>query len=97
MFTKYFEITSCYERENKETKDKEIVIIGNELRWKWVISSFSRFFVLTPEKFVEKFRNHIKENERNLWLTRLKLAVDTDYIYDPNKIVSDNELPDTLK
>ena len=97
MFTKYFEITSAYERENKETKDKEVVIIWNELRWKGVISSFSRFFVFTPEEFVSKFRSYIKENERNFWLTRLKLAVDTDYIYSPKDIVSDNNLPENLK
>lgn len=97
MFKKYFEIKSVYERENKETKEQEVVIIANELRWKGIISSYTNYFVLTPTTFVEKFKNEIDKDKRNFGLERKNLEVDCEYSYTPNVIVSSDNLPESLK
>lgn len=97
MLNKYFEIRSCYERENKETKEKEVVVIANELRWKGAISSYTQFFVFEPEKFVEMFRGDIRKDERNFWLERKVLNCDLEYLYHPKCIVSKDNIPENLK
>lgn len=97
MLNKYFEIRSCYERENKDTQEKEVVIIANELRWKGAISSYSQYFVFTPEKFVEMFRGEINKEARNFGLERKILHSDMDYVYYPKSIVSKDSLPENLK
>lgn len=95
MFNKYYQISSCYERENKETKENEVVIICNELKWKWVISSFRNYFTFTPEDFAKKFWHVVKKDQRNFWLERQSLEVGCEYLYDVHWITKD--LPESLK
>lgn len=95
MFNKYFEIKSCYLRENKNNGEDEYVIVCNEIRWKWVVASYTRFFTFTEEEFVEKFRNKIKKDARNYWLERLPLEVGCDYTFQVHWITEN--LPENLK
>ena len=41
MFNKYYEIKSVYERENKETKENEVVVICNEIECKKLQFTFT--------------------------------------------------------
>lgn len=95
MFKKYYQIKSCYERENKESKENEVVIIANEVKWKGLLSSFSNYFVFTPEEFVKKFWSSIKNDQYNKWLERLNVLVNCEIINDVQGVVEN--LPDDLK
>lgn len=95
MFNKYFEIKSCYLRENKESGDDEYVVVCNEIRGKGVVSSYTRFFTFTEEEFIKKFWSEIKKDSRNYGLERLPLEVGCDYTFEVHGI--NKNLPDTLK
>lgn len=95
MFNKYYEIKSVYERENKETKENEVVVICNEIKWKWIVTSYTQFFVFTPMEFASKFWSEVKKDQRNFWLERLPLEVWVKYEYEVHWI--NRNLPDNLK
>lgn len=95
MFNKYYEIKSVYERENKETKENEVVVICNEIKWKWIVTSYTQFFVFTPIEFASKFWSEVKKDQRNFWLERLPLEVWVKYEYEVHWI--NRNLPDNLK
>lgn len=95
MYNKYYQIKSCYERENKETKKKEVVLIWNEIKWKGLLSSFSNFFTLSPEDFTKKFWTHVKPDEYNKWLERKNLEVWCETMFEVHWIIDD--LPEKLK
>lgn len=95
MFNKYYEIKSVYERENKETKENEVVVICNEIKWKWIVTSYTQFFVFTPMEFASKFWSEVKKDQRNFGLERLPLEVWVKYEYEVHWI--NRNLPDNLK
>lgn len=95
MYNKYYQIKSCYERENKETKQNEVVVIANELKGKWLLSIYSNYFIFTPEEFVKKFWSKIKNDQYNKWLERLNIEVWVEYSLDVHW-VCDN-LPENLR
>lgn len=80
MYSKYYSIKSCYERENKETKQNEVVVIASEIKGKWLISTYSRYFVMTPEEFVAKFKSKIKNDAYNKWLERVNFEWECEEI-----------------
>lgn len=92
MFNKYYQVKSCYERENKETKKKEIVVIWQEIKWKWLLSSYSNYFVLTPEEFIKRFWSKAKNDEFNKGLERQYFEVWVDYSFDVHWLV--DKLPE---
>lgn len=92
MFNKYYQIKSCYERENKDTKKKEVVLVWQEIKWKGLLSSYSNYFILTPEEFIKKFWSKIKNDEYNKWLERLYYEVWVDYSFDVHWVV--DKLPE---
>ena len=87
MFNKYYQVKSCYERENKDTKKKEVVIVWQEIKWKWLLSSYSNYFILTPEEFIKKFWSKIKNDEFNKWLERSYFEVWVEYAFDVHGVV----------
>ena len=95
MFNKYFEIKSCYLRENKDSWDDEYVVVCNEIKWKWVVASYTRFFTFNQEEFLKKFWSVLKEDARNYGLERLPLEVWCDYTFEVHWI--NKNLPDYLK
>lgn len=82
MYNRYFQIKSCYERTNKETNKKEIVLVWNQIKWKGLISQYSKYLVMTPEDFNKKFAWKIKDWEYNKGLERLPIEVWVEEIYD---------------
>jgi len=95
MFNKYYQIKSCYERENKETKRKEVVLVWNEIKGKWLLSSFSNYFILTPDDFMKKFWSKVKNDEYNKGLERVNFEVWVEYAFEVHGVV--DKLPDNLK
>ena len=95
MFNKYYEIRGCYERENNDSKAKEVVIICNEIKWKGILSSYTNYFTLSPEDFIRKFGSSIVKDDKNFGLVRKTLEVGVDYIHDLHGIT--NTLPESLK
>lgn len=95
VYYKYYKINSCYERENKETKDPEVVVVWNEIKTKWTMSQYPKWFVYSPEDFVAKFWSKIKKDEYNKWLTGLILRGEVDFQIKNEEITED--LPDDLK
>lgn len=87
MFNKYYQIKSCYERENKDSKQNEVVIIANEVKWKWLLSSYNNYFIFTPEEFVKKFWTKIKNDVYNKWLERLNIEVWCEIINDVHWVI----------
>lgn len=92
MFNRYYQIKSCYERENKDTKKKEVVLVWQEIKWKGLLSSYSNYFILTPEEFIKKFWSKIKNDEYNKWLERFYFEVWVDYSFDVHWVV--DKLPE---
>lgn len=94
-FLKYFRIKSCFEREIPNSDSTEVLIIANEIKWKNLLNSYDRFFHLTPEDFVNKFQNQIKNDEYNKWLTWVNFSAETEYHF--KNITHCENLPDNLK
>lgn len=92
MFNKYYQVKSCYERENKDTKKKEVVVVWQEFKWKGLLSSYTNYFVLTPEDFIKKFWSKIKNDEYNKGLERVPFEVGVDYSFDVHWVV--DKLPE---
>lgn len=94
-YYKYYQIQSCYERQSKETWENEVVLIVNEWKGKWILSSYSTWLTYSPAEFVEKFKDHIKNDEYNKGLTRKNIRCEIDYVRKNEQLV--NDLPDDLK
>ena len=93
-YYKYYKLNSCFKRENKETKEEEIVVIGNEIRGKGLISSYPKWFTFDPEEFVNIFWSKIKKDEYNMWLNGVNFRGEVDF--NVSNIESVDTLPDDL-
>lgn len=94
-YYKYYCIQSCYERQNKESWENEVVLVVNEWKGKWILSSYSLWIKYTPEEFVKKFWNQIKNDEYNKWLSRKNMRCEVEMLRKNEEIV--NDLPVDLK
>lgn len=94
MYNRYFQISSCYKRENKDLKKQEIVIVWNQIKWKGLISQYKKYLVMSPEDFNKKFAWKIKEWEYNLGLTNSNIEVWVEEMYDVHWII--DKLPTEL-
>ena len=95
MFNKYYQVKSCYERENKDTKKKEFVVVWQEIKWKWLLASYSNYFTLTPEEFIKKFWSKAKDDLYNKGLERVRFEVWCDYLYEIHGVV--DKLPEKFE
>ena len=95
MFNKYYQVKSCYERENKDTKKKEVVVVWQEIKGKGLLSSYSNYFILTPDEFIKKFGSKSQDDEFNKGLERENFEVWVNYSFEVHGLV--DRLPDDLK
>ena len=94
-FYKYYQIESCYERQNKESGENEVCVVAHEWKGKWILSSYPVWLIYSPEKFVEKFWKKIDNEAFNKWLSRLNLRCEVEFVRKNECII--DSLPDDMK
>lgn len=94
-FYKYYQVESCYERENKETKENEVCLVVHEWKGKGILSSYPIWIIYSPEEFVKKYGSIIKNDEYNKWLSRKNLRCEVEFMRKNECII--DSLPDDMK